>query len=169
VAEEWFTYAALGERLGIATESVRQKAMRYRWPRRTNNAGRAEVRVDVEEIAAHIERFHVRKPDNSRATTESTPVEPTSDAQTHAALDAHITTLKQMLTEARAYSEQERARADVERERNTRLQERIDELLTERAQVGDKQDAALRELERQLAELRTVLAARRPWWRRLAG
>jgi hypothetical protein len=43
MAEDWYTYAQLGERLGISPAAVRQKAIRARWPRRPANDGKTQV------------------------------------------------------------------------------------------------------------------------------
>jgi hypothetical protein len=182
MAEEWLTYNDLGERLSISSEAARQKAIRYRWARRMNNHGKAEVLVDLVEVREQMERFPPRKPkDEQPADDRDTPDDLPSDAQTFAALDAHIETLKAMVAKAEAIAEREReradnerSRADVERGRADRLQERVEELLTERAQLSDQQQQAVRGLEQQIEDLRKVMderaaAARRSWWRRLAG
>jgi type I site-specific restriction endonuclease len=103
------------------------------------------------------------------------------DAQTFAALDAHIETLKAMVAKAEAIAEREReradnerSRADSERGRADRLQGRVEELLTERAKISDHQQEAVRSLEEQIEDLRMTMEARaadarRSWWRRLAG
>ena len=46
-ATEWLTYKDLADRLGIKPESARQKALRGKWPKRTNNGGKVEVEVDT--------------------------------------------------------------------------------------------------------------------------
>lgn len=182
MAEEWLTYSDLGERLGISSEAARQKAIRYRWRRRTNNHGKAEVLVDLVEVREQMERFPPRKPKTDQPFDDrSTADDQTSDAQTFAALDAHIETLKAMVAKAETLAEREReradnerSRADSERGRADRLQERVEELLTERARMSDQQQQAVRVLEQQIEDLRGVMEsraaeARRPWWRRLAG
>jgi hypothetical protein len=54
------------------------------------------------------------------------------------------------------------------------LQERVEQILTERAQMSEQQQEAVRTLEQQISDLRATMEARaadanRPWWRRLAG
>ena len=182
MAEEWLTYSDLGERLGISSEAARQKAIRYRWRRRTNNFGKAEVLVDLVEMREHLVRFPTRKPKNEQPSDDrQTTVDQESDAQTFAALDAHIETLKAMVAQAEAIAEREReradnerSRADAERGRGDRLQGRVEELLAERAQISDQQQESVRSLEKQIADLRMTMEARaadarRSWWRRLAG
>jgi hypothetical protein len=182
MAEEWLTYSDLGERLGISSEAARQKAIRYRWRRRANNFGKAEVLVDLVEVREHMERFPPRKPKTELPSDDrETPEDQLSDAQTFAALDAHIETLKTMVAKAEAIAERERERADnerlradSERGRADQLQERVEELLKERVQISDQQQEAVRSLEKQIEDLRTIMEARaadarRSWWRRLAG
>jgi chromosome segregation ATPase len=182
MAEEWLTYSDLGERLGISSEAARQKAIRYRWRRRTNNFGKAEILVDLVEVREHMERFPPRKPKTEQLSDDrQTPEDQEADAQTFAALDAHIETLKAMVAKAEAIAEREReradnerSRADAERGRGDRLQERVEQILTERAQMSEQQQEAVRTLEQQISDLRAIMEARaadanRPWWRRLAG
>src|SRR4051812_45575915 len=101
MSEEWLTYSHLGERLGISSEAARQKAIRYRWRRRMNNFGKAEVLVDLVEVREQMERFPPRKPKDEQPFDNcETPEDHLSDAQTFAALDAHIETLKAMVAKA---------------------------------------------------------------------
>jgi predicted transcriptional regulator len=43
--EHWLTYAETADLLGISPEAVRQRARRYKWPRRTPNEHGAVARV----------------------------------------------------------------------------------------------------------------------------
>jgi DNA primase len=168
MAEEWLTYSSLSERLGISSEAARQKAIRHRWRRRTNNHGKTEVLVDVVEVKELMEQLPPRKPRDERPSDHGpTPAEQPSDAATLAALEAHIQSLKDMVAKAEALTERERARADDERVRADRLQERLDIIMDER--VSDARRVA--EVEAAIIDLRTALAERtsKPWWRRLAG
>ena len=168
MAEEWLTYSSLGERLGISSEAARQKAIRHRWRRRTNNRGKTEVLVDIVEVKELMEQLPPRKPRDERPSDHGpTAAEQPSDAATFAALEAHIQSLKDMVAKAEALTERERTRADEERGRADRLQERFDTLMSER--VSDARRVA--EVESAITELRTALAERasRPWWRRLAS
>ncbi|RZK44735.1 MAG: hypothetical protein EOO61_02695, partial [Hymenobacter sp.] len=128
MADEWLTYQDLAERLGVSPEAARQKAIRGRWPRRTANDGKAQVRVDVQDVKASTP---VRKPkDEHPADADTTPVEQASDALTFAALEAHIETLKGMAAKAEAIATLERQRASNEQARADRERDRAD---TERA------------------------------------
>ena len=122
---EWFTYSQLGERWGISAAAVRQKAIRARWPRRSANDGKTQVRVDLADVRPATA---VRKPS---ANARPTPVERPSDARTIAALERHIETLKAAAVATEARVEQERTRAD-------RLQEELLELAKSRADLTSR-------------------------------
>jgi type I site-specific restriction endonuclease len=182
MAEEWLIYSGLGERLGISSEAARQKAIRHRWRRRTNNFGKAEVLVDLVEAREHMERFPSRKPKTEQPSDDRETLEDhQSDTQAFAALDAHIETLKAMVAKAEAIAEREReradneqSRADSERVRADRLQGRVEELLKVRVQISDQQQETILGLEQKIEELRTTMEARaadarRSWWNRLVG
>ena len=73
MAEEWFTYIELAERLNVSAEAARQKAIRARWPRRTANDGKAQVKVYVIDVLATMQPAFVR-PSDSRSTAWRTSV-----------------------------------------------------------------------------------------------
>jgi hypothetical protein len=179
MAEEWFTYSELGERLHISPEAARQKAIRNHWPRRPGNDGRAQVRVDIEEVVASAvpRRPRDEEPSDERPTPEQPPVEQLADSRVLEALEEHIATLKAMVVKAEEAAERERhradregVRADAERARAEAerlcaqgLMQRLDQVRGE----GEEKRAAM---ERDLVELRSVVERmRRPWWKRLAS
>src|SRR5215212_479996 len=105
------TYSALGERLSISPEAARQKAIRYRWPRRPANDGKTQVRVDVEDVKASTIPRKPRESSDDRLTPELPPVEQASDARALLdALEAHITTLKGVVAKAEEAAARESAR-----------------------------------------------------------
>jgi hypothetical protein len=175
MAEEWLTYSDLAERLGVSSEAARQKAIRHRWPRRTANDGKAQVRVDIEDVKATMP---VRRPkDDPPPDGRPTPDDPLSNPQVLAALGAHIETLKAMVTKAESIADREReradserlradkeqARADAERTRADDVYVRLEEALAERRKRAEMDDA----IQREVTELRSMLERmRRPWWRR---
>jgi hypothetical protein len=176
MAEEWFTYSELGERLGVSAEAARQKAIRNHWPRRTANDGRAQVRVDVEDVKASTPPRRMREEEPS--DVRPTPVEPPSDARTLAALDAHIETLKALAAAAEGALARERERADAERARADNEWVRADaervrsDDLTRRLEEAQERMAQRAEIEQQLVALKAQLAEMqaanaRPWWRRI--
>jgi hypothetical protein len=177
MAEEWLTYSELGERLGVSAEAARQKAIRLRLRRQTANDGKAQVLVDVEDVRASSTP---RKPKDQVADDRLTADEQPADERALAALEAHITTLKEMVAKAEAISEREReradgerdradserARADIERDRANELVARVEELLAERAKRAEAES----QVESQVAELKVMVEQmRRPWWKRLVG
>jgi hypothetical protein len=177
MAEEWLTYSELGERLGVSAEAARQKAIRLRLRRRTANDGKAQVLVDVEEVKASSVP---RKPREQASDDRTTADEQPSDERALAALEAHISTLKEMVAQAEVASarereranderdraDSERARADAERERADGLFRRVEEFLAERVQRAE----AERQVESELADLKAMVEQmRRPWWKRLVG
>ncbi len=178
MAEEWLSYSDLGERLNISAEAARQKAIRARWPRRTANDGKTQIKVDVADVLAVMPQ---RRPKEDRPTPDQPPVEPLSDTRTIEALTAHLATLREMLSKAEALTglereradaerqraDGERVRADAERDRADRLAARVEALLVERAESAEKGA----EVAQQMDELRALVdhMNRQPWWRRLTG
>lgn len=146
MAEEWLTYAQMGERLGLSTEAARQKAKRLGLRRQTANDGKAQVLVDVEDVRTTTPPRKEKEPEQQ---AEDPPVDP----RLWEALDAHIASLKELLA-------REQARADG-------LQARLDAMADDRANIGRRTG----ELEQALAEIRDQHRAytARPWWQRLAG
>ena len=186
---EWLTYSAAAERLGISPEAVRQKSIRAKWSKRTGNDGRAEIRVDVDELRAAAPPKHhhgelIVHPSDTGPTAELPPVDHQADTRTLDALDAHIATLKTMVAKAEHTAErerermaEERVRADAERARADGERNRADSLAAELVKVRSDGAEQVAGIEHQVAELRemvdTMRAApsleSRPWWRRLAG
>lgn len=179
MAEEWFSYQELGEHLGVSPEAARQKAIRGRWPRRTANDGKAQVRVDLADVRATmpVRKPKDEEPSDDRPTDGEQSNEHPSDAQTFVALEAHIATLKAMaekseqianLERERANNEQTRAdrerdRADAERERANGFSERLDTAYREAIKAQEA-------LEREVAELkRAITASQKVWWKRLVA
>jgi hypothetical protein len=183
MAEEWLTYSELAERLNVSAEAARQKAIRARWPRRTTNNGKAQVKVDVADVLAMMPS----RRSSDCPTPDQPPVEPLSDTRTIDALTAHIVTLREMVAKAetlaakadamtavereradmeRKRANSERALADSERERANALNEKIETILRERALAAEQSE----KLAGQVQELRAMVEQmkRRPWWRRFA-
>jgi DNA primase len=175
MAAEWLTYSELGERLGVSPEAARQKAIRSRWPRQTANDGKAQIRVDLDDVKVPPRK--AREPADARPTAEQTPVEPPADARMLVALEEHITTLKAMVAKAeetasreREQANAERARADGERGRADTERARAEDLLRRLAALREAEEARRADTERQLADLKSVVdQLRRPWWKRLVG
>lgn len=160
--------------MGISPEAVRQKAIRAKWSKRTGNDGRAEVRIDIDEVKAstpprhQIDRLN-EPPSDASSTPEKPPLEHLADERTLDALDAHIATLKTMVTKAEHTAERERDRADRERDRADGERDKAEavaaKLLVLRANGAEQ----VANFERNIAELRALVdGLNRPWWKRLA-
>jgi len=165
MAEQWLSYAQIGEALGISTAAARHKVSRIRLARRLRNDGLAEVLVDVEDVRA---KTPVRRPKRYRSEAAATPAETPLDAPALAVLQARLIELEVRLTDAR--SEAERERSDAERERGERLEERAraDRLAGEVAdlarKLGELAAVANTRFERRASSLPPVESVRRSWW-----
>jgi chromosome segregation ATPase len=146
VAETWLTYRELAQGLDISAEAARQKAIRARWQRQRGNDGKARILVDLEaEKAAHTPR---RRPD-----------ERPDERRTFEALEAHITTLKEVVAKAEALGEQHRQEAEM-------ASKRVDHLVTELVEMSMRMAEQTAVADRVRAEFDAYRARR--WWRRLA-
>lgn len=122
--DEWLTYQAAGQRLGISAEAARQRAMRGHWPRQRGNDGTALVRIP--------EGVTVRR----RTPVEQVDERPNAPEREHpaehplerlvAALERHISGLQADLALARAELADERQAVAEMRANYQRL---VDELL----------------------------------------
>ncbi len=160
MALEWFTYAVLGERLGISPEAVRQRAIRHEWTKRTGNDGKAEIRVDADElVAAQPPKSQAEHPSDEGPTIDPTPVEQPADARTIAALDAHIASLQAMVERAHSQADHERERAADERARADRERDRAEGIAAELARVRTESMTGVASVEQDVATLRRVVEA----------
>ena len=164
MALEWLTYSAAAERLGISPEAVRQRAIRHEWTRRTGNDGKAEVRIDVDELRASsppkLHQPHAEgHPADASPTGEQPTVDLLADARTIEALDAHIATLKTMVAKAEHEAERERARTADERARADAERVRADGIAAELAKVRVDGAEQVADVERHVADLRKVVEA----------
>ena len=164
----WLTYKELGERLGISADGARMKAKRHKWTATTDNEGC--IRVCVPATLQANTRTNVPH--------RTAPERSAEQANEIKAMQAHLETLKQQVSDHAV--ERERLLAQIERQRAdyiadmelmSRGAERIRaELEREREhgrELAGKLDTAHREhvaaLERRQAEMD------RPWWRRMLG
>jgi hypothetical protein len=178
----WLTYRELGERLGISPDGARMKAKRNKWTATTDNEGSIRVCVPDSLLANRRTNLPAR-------TTSERSGELTNEIK---ALQAHIETLKQQVSDHAADRERlltqlERQRADndaaLNASRDETVRVRVDaehirgELDRERdhaRELASRLDTVHRahgdeaaRLRQEIAVLRTELA--RPWWRRLIG
>lgn len=174
MALEWWTYAALGERLGISPEAVRQRAIRHEWTKRTGNDGKAEVRVDADELLAAQPPRPQEPPSDTSPTPDRDPVVHPADDRT---TDALVASLREMVERADAQAERERERAADERTRADRERDRADALAAELVKLQAEGGSKVASVERDIVALRAMVEAMRappapspsPWWRRLVG
>ena len=82
--EEWLTYAAIADRLGVTPEAARSRAKRSGWRRQMGNDGRARVLAVIEP----------RPPGDHPVTDPSPSGRKPVDPALVTALEAHIATLK---------------------------------------------------------------------------
>jgi len=147
----WLTYRELGERLGISADGARMKAKRHKWTATTDNEGSIRVCVPA-SLQANTRTNIPRRTVPERSAEQANEIK---------AMQAHLETLKQQVSDHAA--ERERLLAQIERQRA----ELADERRHSRAMAG-LLDTAHREHAAKLEEAhREALAqARLPWWRR---
>ena len=193
MAEQWLTYAALADLLGVSAEAVRQKAIRHRWRRQPANDGRAQVLVDVDEVRALLPSR--KRPSDTRPTpghdaapnARLTPGQeevPNARTRMLVGLEAHVETLKVANTKLETEAARERARADGLNEDLDIAWRKLALARVEAATVPALKDtiealkAALASSRDQTAEIRASaiacsprehLRAQRRWYRRLIG
>jgi len=164
----WLTYRELGERLGISPDGARMKAKRNKWTATTDNEG--NIRVCVPADLSANNRTNVPPRTRPERSTEQT--------NEIKALQAHIETLKQQVSDHAA--ERERLREQLDQQRADHAAERQllrneihalkAELATERQHARDlagRLDQAHRDHRADLERVRAEMEQRRrPWWRR---
>src|SRR3954468_6907842 len=101
----WLTYKELGERLGISADGARMKAKRHKWTATTDNEGCIRVCVPA-TLQANTRTNVLRRTAPERSAEQKNEIK---------ALQAHIETLKQQVSDHAA--ERERLLAQIERQR----------------------------------------------------
>jgi hypothetical protein len=165
MAEQGLSYSQIGAALSISSAAARHKTARYRFARRLGNDGRAEVLVDLDDLRA-------RMPLSRRSAPDAAPAEPPLNTPSIGVLQARIAELEQHLLSVRSAADQ--ARADADRERAERLDERAraDRLAGEVADLSRKLAALVERVAppdrpQPAASVLTVQRRRRWWpWRR---
>jgi hypothetical protein len=126
--------------LGVSPEAVRAKAARKRWRRQVGNDGLARVWLPGDLTMT----TRAREPGDQPVTPRSSPgrkVATPDNIPLIKALEAHVATLKEQLTQRDAQLAAEQAKTERAIEAFGALADRLDALAAER----------------------------RPWWRRLVG
>lgn len=140
MADQWLTYAKAATALSMSVEGVRQRARREQWRRQIGNDGKALILVPSDAARPPAGEAPGNPPAERPATTRQPP-ERNREVEV---LQARVSELK----------------ADLDRERTERLQERdrADLLSGELADQGKRLVALVEEM-RELAALRERLAA----------
>ena len=180
MAEQWLTYAELGERIGITPEAARCRASRLRLRRQIGNDGKARVAVDLDEISLNppktsadrpvTDRAPDRSPADDQAVTSSLAEKDT--AQVTEAFREQVALLKEQLTRADAAAEQRRIEAEREREHMAELTadlRKLAERMAEAERTAAQAEQARTEMEKAKAELAAFHAQERERADRLAG
>ena len=170
MAEEWLSYAELGERLGISAEAARCRASRLRLRRQMGNDGKARVAVDPDELARNPPR-----PPDDRPVTDRAPAQlPASDQAVTGPVENEAGQLAEALRDQVAFLKDQlvKAEAAAERERD-RVSELVADLrkLAERMAEAEKANAEVERARAEAEQAKANLAAfrARPWWRRAFG
>lgn len=158
MAETWFTYPALAQHWGMSQDAARTRARRGHYPRRVNNQGQAEVLVDSSALPLRVRPPRAGGQSQTAATlpapaTESPPTATAEALGAIAALEAHVATLKDQLTQAEARADKYEHQIDAERER-------VADLVAQVLRLTRELLDAKKEEQNQLP---------RSWWQRLVG
>jgi hypothetical protein len=155
----WLTYDELAAALRISPDSARRRAGRNKqWPRRPGNDGRVRIGIPAETLPTDVQ------PDVHPGVGLDVGLDVGTDAdpdvgRTLAALEAHITTLKEALAKAEFIAERERDRAD-------QLEHDLVEARTKASRV-DGLEALLEAAQAERTRWHEAAMARRWWpWRR---
>lgn len=167
-ADRWFTYAEAAAALGMTTESVRQRARREHWRKQLNNEGKATILVpaDTSRIPAGETGG-----DPSDEPPASRPVKrPEPDAAVNV-LQARIAEMEIRANELRADLDRERGERLQERDRAERLVGEVASLAGQLARIAEEAGTRERGLQAQImaAEAKFTEYRGRPWWRRMRG
>jgi hypothetical protein len=175
---KWLSYADAAAALGMTPESVRQRARREHWRKQLGNDGKALILVpdDTDRIPAG---------DTGDDAPTPRPVKRPEPDTAFSALQARLVEMEARATELRADVERERGERLQERERADRLTIEVAALARQLAQTVQEAGTRETDLRNQLAQAKEAAAldrARhasitsemevlrsRPWWRRLAG
>ena len=156
----WLTYKELAAELGASAEGARRRAQRGRWTRQRGNDGLARVLVPEDALdGPRPVRAPSVRPDgagNARAP----------DAPLVAALESHVATLKAELEHRAAELDALKAQLAAA---DASASEGIHKLEVQLAAERERADKAISAFERLAERLEAMAAAKRPWWRRLAG
>lgn len=178
MSDRWMTYADAAAALRMTPESIRARARREQWRKQLGNDGKALILVPADTDS-------IPPGGTDGDTPTSRPVKRPEPDLSVAAFQIRISELEARAVELRADVERERAERLQERERADRLTDEIAALARQLAttvkeaagrerdfhdQIGKAKEARDRmnaEADKARSELAEWQA--RPWWRRLIG
>jgi hypothetical protein len=159
--DRWLTYADAATALGMTPESIRQRARREHWRKQLGNGGKALILVPGD--AARIPAGDAPG-DTGRAASDTPaprPVKRPEPDPLATALQARIDEMERHAVELRADLERERQDRGQERERAERLVGEVADLARQLARVVDDATGRERDLQSRLVAADEVLAATR--------
>jgi hypothetical protein len=178
MSDRWMTYADAAIALRMTPESIRARARREHWRKQLGNDGKALILVPVDAEG-------IPPGDTDGDVAASRPVKRPEADPSVAALQTRISELEARATELRADVERERAERLQERDRADRLTDEVANLARHLASTVEEAAVRERDLRDQIShakeardrvnaeagQARSELAEwkARPWWRRLAG
>ncbi len=132
MAEEWLTYAELGERLGITSAAARHRISRMNLRRQIGNDGRARVLVDLEELTFNPPQIPAERPLSTLPSASSAAVERIDEL-----LREQLAFLQAELSEERKRSAELLTSLQMLSTRSTSAERAIEEAARERERVAE--------------------------------
>lgn len=119
-----YTYAELGEILGISPEAARLRAIRHKWKRISSNDGtpaRVDITLDDIRPSDKAARKPKREKGSPRTGANTDPVQ----AQTIEILNTHLNTLREQLEKAQENLKTTQDERAIERQRVADLTQEV--------------------------------------------
>jgi hypothetical protein len=176
--DQWLSYADAAKVLGMTPESVRPRARREHWRKQLGNDGKALILVpsDTDRIPPG---------DTADDAPAPRPVRRPESDTALAVLQARLSEVEARASDLRADVERERSERLQERERANRLTDEVASLARQLAAAIHEAGSRENDLRNQIAKAKEASALdrvradaasseliawkARPWWRRLAG
>lgn len=178
MSDRWMTYADAAAALRMTPESIRARARREHWRKQLGNDGKALILVPVDAEG-------IPPSDTDSDTATSRPVKRPDHDPVFTVLQTRISDLESRALELRAEVERERAERLQERERADRLTAEVAALARQLANTVEEAAGRERTLQDQLVQAKGEAAGNaaridalkleleairsRSWWRRLVG
>jgi DNA repair exonuclease SbcCD ATPase subunit len=150
--DRWLTYADAAAALGMTAESIRQRARREHWRKQLGNDGKALILVpmDADRVPAG---------DTADEPPAPRPVKRPDTDSINTALQARISEMESRANELRADLERERADRLQERDRAEKLVGEVADLARQLARVVDEAGGRERDLQARIATADSALVA----------